>query len=214
MKEIQHLKRPLAIKSWNVFIPNVDNTEYVKGRLCIIRKTEEAINISHKKLKRHASKKGIELKAETLIYAKYVIVFTTFPENQFTAFDILEWYRIRWQIELVFKRFKQIAQFGHLPKYDDDSSKAWLYGKLFVALLTEKLIDFATSFPPGDTSLSIKKTKSKWREFAFMFNQVKRAIEPALSLQEVLKYWNDIACSLAENIRIRKTQISKYFDCT
>jgi len=41
-----------------------------------------------------------------------------------------------------------------------------------------------------------------------MFNQVKRAIEPALSLQEVLKYWNDIACSLAENTRIRKTQIS------
>ncbi len=82
------------------------------------------------------------------IYAKYVIVFTTFPENQFTAFDILEWYRIRWQIELVFKRFKQIAQFGHLPKYDDDSSKAWLYGKLFVALLTERLIDFAKSFSP------------------------------------------------------------------
>lgn len=148
LKEIQHLKRPLAIKSWNVFIPNDDTTEYVKGRLCIIRKTEEAIKISHKKLKRHASKKGIEVKPETLIYAKYVIVFTTFPENQFTAFDILEWYRIRWQIELVFKRFKQIAQFGHLPKYDDDSSKAWLYGKLFVALLTEKLIDFATSFSP------------------------------------------------------------------
>ncbi|WP_347275127.1 IS4 family transposase [Candidatus Kuenenia sp.] len=148
LKEIQYLKRPLAIKSWNVFIPNVDNTEYVKGRLCIIRKTEEAIKIAHKKLKRHASKKGIELKPETLIYAKYVIVFTTFPENQFTAFDILEWYRVRWQTELVFKRFKQIAQFGHLPKYDDDSSKAWLYGKLFVALLTEKLIDFATSFSP------------------------------------------------------------------
>ena len=69
----------------------------------VIRKTEEAIKIAHKKLKRHASKKGTELKPETLIYAKYVIVFTTFPENQFTAFDILEWYRIRWQIELVFK---------------------------------------------------------------------------------------------------------------
>ncbi|SOH04233.1 hypothetical protein [Candidatus Kuenenia stuttgartiensis] len=37
-----------------------------------------------------------------------------------------------------------------------------------------------------------------------MLNQVKRAIEPALSLQEVLKCWNDIACSLAENTRIRK----------
>ena len=46
---------------------------------------------------------------------------------------MLEWYRLRWQVELVFKRFKSLAQLGHVPKYDDDSAKAWLYGKLFVA---------------------------------------------------------------------------------
>ncbi|MHC4192232.1 MAG: transposase, partial [Planctomycetota bacterium] len=62
--------------------------------------------------------------------------------------DVLEWYRIRWQVELVFKRFKSIAQLGHLPKHSDDSSKAWLYGKLFVALLTEKLISHASSISP------------------------------------------------------------------
>jgi len=46
--------------------------------------------------------------------------------------------------------FQSIAQLGHLPKYSDDSSKAWLYGKLFVALLTEKLIRQASSvFPWG-----------------------------------------------------------------
>jgi hypothetical protein len=148
LTKIKSIKKVLAIKSWNVFIPNKDNTKYVKGRLCAIHKTEEAITIAHKKLKRGASKHGTKLKPETLVYAKYVIVFTTFPEDQFTVFDVLEWYRIRWQIELVFKRFKQIAQFGQLPKYDDDSSKAWLYGKLFAALLTEKLIDYATSFSP------------------------------------------------------------------
>jgi hypothetical protein len=78
-------------------------------------------------------------------------VFATFPENQFTAFDTLEWHRILWQIKLAFKRFKQIAQFGYLPKYDDDSSKSWLYGKLFAVLLTERLIDFAKSSLPGGT---------------------------------------------------------------
>ena len=30
---------------------------------------------------------------------------------------------------------------GHLPKYDDESAKAWLYGKLLVrAVAMEKLI--------------------------------------------------------------------------
>ena len=53
--------------------------------------------------------------------------------------EVLEWYRTRWQVELVFKRFKSLAQLGHLPKHDDESAKAWLYGKLLVALLVEKL---------------------------------------------------------------------------
>jgi IS4 transposase len=83
-----------------------------------------------------------------LVYAEYVIVFTTFPEDEFSANEILEWYRIRWQVELVFKRFKQIAQLGHLPKHDDESAKAWLYGKLFAALVTEKIVAYATSFSP------------------------------------------------------------------
>ena len=78
----------------------------------------------------------------------YVIVFTTFPEPPFSAEDVLEWYRLRWQVELVFKRFKSLAQLGHLPKYDDDSAKAWLYGKLFVALLVEKLIHHARAISP------------------------------------------------------------------
>ena len=85
---------------------------------------------------------------ESLLYAKYVIVFTTFPDSSFTPAEVMRWYRLRWQIELVFKRFKQIAQLGHLPKYDDESSKAWLYGKLFVALLTEKLIYYGRAISP------------------------------------------------------------------
>jgi IS4 transposase len=45
-----------------------------------------------------------------------------FVEQDFPAELILECYRFRWQIELVFKRFKQIAQLGHLPKYDEESA--------------------------------------------------------------------------------------------
>lgn len=135
------------IKSWEAYVCDSDGHRML-GRICAILKTGEAIKIAHKKLRKRASRKGQTLKPETLEYAKYVIVFTTFPEGEFSAGDVLEWYRIRWQVELVFKRFKQIAQMGHLPKHDDESAKAWLYGKLFVALLTEGLIDCASSISP------------------------------------------------------------------
>jgi hypothetical protein len=62
-----------------------------------------------------------------------------------------------WQIELVFKRFKQIAQLGHLPKNGHQSARAWLYGKLFVALLVEKLLAHANSVSPWGYPLQIQQ---------------------------------------------------------
>lgn len=97
---------------------------------------------------RKASKRQGKLKDKTIEFAKYVIVFTTLPEQVFTTTQILEWYRIRWQIELVFKRFKSLAKLGHLPKNDASSSRAWLYGKLFVCLLAEKLTRHACAISP------------------------------------------------------------------
>ena len=125
----------------------------VRGRICAIRKSNEAIRAAHERIRKTARRKGTLTKPETLEYAKYVIVFTTFPASNFSASSILEWYRIRWQVELVFKRFKSIAGLGHLPKHSDDSSKAWLYGKLMVALLTTKLINHATSISPWGYTL-------------------------------------------------------------
>ena len=112
------------------------------------------MRIAHKSLRRQASKKGTQLQLRTLEFAKYVIVFTTFPVAEFTAAEILEWYRTCWQVALVFKRFKSLAQLGHLPKHGDESAKAWLYGKLFVALLVEKLIAHARAISPWGYQLA------------------------------------------------------------
>jgi hypothetical protein len=37
---------------------------------------------------------------------------------------------------------------GHLPKHDDHSSRAWLYGKLLLALLVEKAIRIGHDISP------------------------------------------------------------------
>ena len=147
LKALASTKKPGISKAWNV-AAYTRNKVLVEGRLCVIRKSDEAIRLAQEKIRAKAIKKGIETKPHTLEYAKYIILFTTFPEDEFSPSEILEWYRIRWQVELVFKRFKSLAQLGHLPKQDDESAKAWLYGKLFVALVVEKLIEHACSVSP------------------------------------------------------------------
>ena len=67
------------------------------------------------------------------------------------------------------------------------------------------------AFPPGDISWKNTQPQSSWREFNFAFNQVKRAIEPHLPLEDMISNWNDIAKLLAERPRTRKCQLSKHF---
>ena len=46
------------------------------------------------------------------------------------------------------KRFKLLAQLGNLPKHVAEGAKAWLYGKLFEALLVANLIAHARANSP------------------------------------------------------------------
>ena len=126
----------------------------VQGRVCAVRKSTEAARRARRRARREAKRQGSTVKPATLAFANYVIVFTTFCERSFSAGEVLERYRLRWQVELVFKRLKSLARLGHLPKHDADSARAWLYGKLLVALLVEKLIDHARAVSPWGYELA------------------------------------------------------------
>ena len=145
LQKLKNITEPGQIGEWEVVIQA--RTTNIEGRLCVVRKSEHAIAEALGKLQRQETKHGTKTRTETMEYAKYVIVFTSFP-RAYAAEQILEWYRLRWQIELAFKRLKSLAQLGHLPKYDEESSRAWLYGKLFAALLTEKLIRIGRDISP------------------------------------------------------------------
>lgn len=146
LKAVMELKEEYGAGQWDVMVSE-DEKHFIGGRLCVIRKSHIAAEQAIKKLKEDASKRQSMLKSHTLEFAKYIIIFTTLPEN-FSAHTVLEWYRIRWQIELVFKRLKSLTGFGHLPKHDERSSRAWLYGKLLVGLLVEKLIHCSSVISP------------------------------------------------------------------
>jgi len=148
VERLQTLQGAGRTAEWPVRIPLLDPQPPLAVRLCAVRKSKAAIALAQRKIRRKASKQGWQVQPESLLYAQYVMVLSTFPAAEYNTRRVLEAYRLRWQVELVFKRLKQIAQLGHLPKHDAESSQAWLYGKLLVALLTEKFIHAATALSP------------------------------------------------------------------
>lgn len=137
---------------------------YKPVRICALPKTEEEIKKEEKRVKRKESKKQIKISDGTKFSHHYTFVAASLPET-FTAEDILDIYRLRWQVELVFKRYKSILGAGSVPVKTKEATKAWINGKMMPALLIEKFIG-SVDFPPlGKT----EKNRSIWRETKLVF---------------------------------------------
>jgi hypothetical protein len=141
-----HKLQGTAIGDWAVSIRG-DN-RFLPGRVCAIKKSRQAAEKARKDVLRKAQKHSAQILPETLDAASYVFVFTSIPSEKLAPTHVLEFYRGRWQVELVFKRLKSLMAFGHLRKRDDQSAKAWIQGKLFVAFLLEALLRQGESFFP------------------------------------------------------------------
>ena len=120
----------------------------IPGRLVAIRRGRQATERAQRKLRRKARKQQHTLSAAALEATRYVFVWTTLPAATYDAAAVLELYRARWLIEIAFKRMKSLFGLGQLPKRADGSARAWLHGKLFVALLVERLLAAAETLSP------------------------------------------------------------------
>ena len=127
---------------------DLPNKKRQQLRLIALRKSPEAANLSIKKATREMRKVQRDLDPETIELHKYFFMITSIRKDVLTASQMLSLYKARWQIELAFKRLKSIMGLGHLPKIDPDSAKAWLYGKLVIALLADMIIKEGRSFSP------------------------------------------------------------------
>ena len=146
---LKQLAEPGQVGSLAVWLPAAKGDQVrIPARLCAVRKSIEASALAARKLKQQASRKQSTLREVTLEHSAWIVVLTTVSESVMSAAEVLEWYRVRWQIELAFKRLKSLGDVGHLPKRDAASSRAWVYGKLLIALLTEKMQRHAAALSP------------------------------------------------------------------
>lgn len=120
----------------------------VFGRVISIRLPATLAHTAQKRARRHARKKHHVLDRRTILATHFVMLFTTLPPEKLDACSILELYRHRWQIELTFKRLKQLIHLGRLPHKDPQAARGWILAKLVVALLLDSLYRNARAISP------------------------------------------------------------------
>jgi Transposase DDE domain len=98
--------------------------------------------------KRLRKERGANVSPEVLESAGYVMLLTTVPRERMAASKCLLAYRLRWQVELQFKRWKSLCGFDRLPNYRDDTIVAWLYAKLLLGVLLDRMSADRTELSP------------------------------------------------------------------
>ncbi len=97
----------------------------------------ETINAKIRRANKN-SKKGKAVSKEYKLFLSYGIFITDLP-GRYNFRALFAIYRIRWQIELIFKTWKSILNINKIRSAKENRIMCEVYGKLIIASLTDKI---------------------------------------------------------------------------
>jgi Transposase DDE domain len=75
-------------------------------------------------------------------------VLTTLTPEMGTPKEVMDLYRLRWQVELVFKRLKSLLHLDELPTRQGPTARSWILARLLAAALAQKLVAPSDALSP------------------------------------------------------------------
>ncbi len=110
-------------------------------RLIAVKKPPRATEAARRKARRAAQQEGYTISQEALEAADWVIIVTSLTPQAFSTDEMLALSRLRWRIELAFKRLKSLIGLKGPPGFDERSAKPFILAHLLIILLLEPFID-------------------------------------------------------------------------
>jgi hypothetical protein len=150
---IGHLKAMPADRLRDDFEAVIENTGErgapgLTTRIVVLRKPDDVACAERARLRREASRRGKQLDPDSLVAAGFVMLATSLLAEKWSARALFALYRLRWQIELAFKRLKSLLRIDRLPAITGKGARSWIYAHLIVALLADASSqDFLDSSP-------------------------------------------------------------------
>ena len=119
------------------------------ARLIVLRLSPQAAaqaaKAQHRRQNRCRSHRPLQ--PLTVQATNYLMLVTSLPA-EIAARDVLEAYRLRWQVELAFKRLKSLLGLDRLPAKSEALARSWLLAHLILALLIADAARDLLAFPP------------------------------------------------------------------
>lgn len=142
---------------------------------------KEQAEKARKRKEKKAQKNQQNLKEETLFYGKYIILITSLGV-EYDREEILYIYRSRWQVELLFKRFKQNLKIQTLRAGTEAYGETVVLLWMLIWIITEKQVFLTEQFLKKKREEQEKISYSCWELCRVAFSQIKEILCMSWSL--------------------------------
>ena len=132
------LRKTKGPQMWERQAYCIHNKQRYAVRVIACKLPPEQAGLARKRAEKRAQKKGRPVSLNSLGLAGWVLLITTLEATDWPAQDILRLYRVRWQIELLFKRMKQMLKMHHIQCKRQDSVQATIRALLVAWVLQEQ----------------------------------------------------------------------------
>jgi hypothetical protein len=146
----------------------------ISARMIVLPKSEAQSDRSRRRVVHKNRKKGRKTHPMSLLGADYLVLLTTLDAADYPADRVIALYRMRWQIELAFKRLKSLSGIDKLPARDPGLARAWLAAHLIVALLIDAGPARSSTLP-----LCVRSTAAAPRSGAYTRRSTPRSRRPS-----------------------------------
>jgi hypothetical protein len=162
-------------------------------------------------LRAEAKHKKRAIDERSLLAAGFVMVVSNLPDTAWSASDILALYRLRWQIELVFKRLKSLLHFDHLRAKDPRLAQVYLLSKVLIALLLGQA-QWRFALATADAFVDPERPVSHWRLNQLLLEAFRQSVCGSLSFDLIAQHLPQLKRYLCDEPRRRQRQLASLPD--
>ena len=159
----------------------IDKKEKLKTRMLIVAVSEQtAEGRIRNAIKSGKRKKGYTPTEEYKIKAHYNIFITNVPEELISLAEIPQIYRLRWQIELIFKTWKSLASIDKVKHVKKERFECQLFAKLIWLIFNWRLfqvIDHSIKKASPNNGCSMLKFFNMVNKQTFSFRRILTEIQ-------------------------------------
>lgn len=176
-------------------------------RLVVGRLPPDKAAEARARVNREASHKQRTVHPHTLLAAGFCILLTNLPAHNWPALTVLAFYRVRWQVEWCFRRWKSLCALDVLPAYPTQIAEPVLLAKLILILLMQQRLgvlpwnDWWTLEPPALVVSPILQA---------VYQRVREIICPVAVIDQVLQDPTPFLRHLRASRRKRPLQLAEF----